>query len=57
MIFYYYSKIDPKQEPVDKTKCKNYEEALEFFSRMKRLPKKIFLEIYEIINKNNDSSI
>jgi hypothetical protein len=55
MIYYFFSKTDSKKEPISKIECNNHEEALSLFSKMKRLPKKIFLELYEIITKSNDA--
>jgi hypothetical protein len=55
MIYYFYSKSDNKKEPISKIECNNYEEALSLFSKIKRLPKKIFLELYEIITKPSDA--
>jgi hypothetical protein len=55
MIYYFFSKIDPKKEPISKIECNDYEEALSLFTKIKRLPKKIFLELYEIITKPNDA--
>jgi hypothetical protein len=52
MIYYFYSKSDNKKEPISKIECDSYEEALSLFSKIKRLSKKLFLEIYEIIAKN-----
>jgi len=53
MIYYFFSKTDSKKEPISKIECNDYEEALSLFSKIKRLPKKIFLELYEIITKND----
>ena len=55
MIYYFYSKIDSSKEPVVKTKCESYEEALEYFSENKKLPKHVFLSLYEIKVEENDS--
>jgi hypothetical protein len=55
MIYYFFSKTDSKKEPISKIECNNYEEALSLFSKIKRLPKKIFLELYEIITKPSDA--
>jgi hypothetical protein len=53
MIYYFFSKTDSKKEPISKIECNDYGEALSLFSKIKRLPKKIFLELYEIITKND----
>jgi len=56
MIYYFYSKTDSSKEPVAKTKCQSYEDALDYFSKIKKLSKQVFNKLYEIV-KENDSKL
>jgi hypothetical protein len=47
--YFYYSKFDTNKEPLDKILTFDYENALEYFANRKQLNKKIFLELYEIV--------
>ena len=49
MIYYYYSKVDSKKEPIQRFECNCFEEALEYFTNIKHLSKHEFLDIYEIL--------
>jgi len=53
MIYYFYSKTDLSKEPVLRAKCQSYEDALEYFSKIKKLSKQAFLDLYEITTEND----
>jgi hypothetical protein len=46
--YFYYSKVDPTKEPIDKIVAVDYDAALEYFAERKKMDPYIFLEIYEI---------
>lgn len=53
MIYYFYSKTDSSKEPVLRVKCQSYEDALDYFSKIKKLSKQEFIKLYEITNEND----
>jgi len=53
MIYYFYSKTDSFKEPVLRAKCQSYEDALNYFSKIKKLSKQEFIKLYEITNEND----
>ena len=53
MIYYFYSKTDLFKEPVLRAKCQSYEDALDYFSKIKKLSKQEFIKLYEITNEDD----
>lgn len=51
MKYCFYSKNDSKKEPIDKIEAENSKKALTYFSKLKNLPQKLFLQIYKITNE------
>lgn len=52
MKFYFFSKKDPKKEPIGKIDANSIEEAVEKFSYIKRLPIQKFLSIFSILRQS-----
>ena len=48
MIYYFYSKADPKQEPINKVIAISRMSAAKYFAARKRLLLKPFLTIYGV---------
>lgn len=46
--YFYYSKVDPTKEPVDRIIAMDYDTALEYFAERKQMDTYTFLKIYEI---------
>ena len=46
--YFYYSKVDPTKEPVDRIIAMDYDAALEYFAERKQMDIYTFLKIYEI---------
>ena len=46
--YFYYSKVDPTKEPIDKIVAADYDTALEYFAERKQMNPYAFLKIYEI---------
>lgn len=49
--YYFYFKKDRKKEPISYFTCETFEEAIEFFSKSKKLDPKTFLKIFDIDTK------
>lgn len=49
--YFFYFKNDPKKEPIHYYVCEMEDEALEFFSELKKLNKNTFLKIFKISHK------
>lgn len=49
--YFFYFKNDPKKEPISYYRCNDEKEALEFFSKLKKLDKNVFLKIFIISKK------
>jgi hypothetical protein len=46
--YFYYSKVDPTKEPIDRIVAVDYDTALEYFAERKQMDQYTFLKIYEI---------
>ena len=53
--YFFYFKNDPNKEPISSYFCDTQEEALEYFSKQKKLNKKTFLKIFIIITNDINS--
>lgn len=51
--YFYYAKNDVNQESLDKVGAYDYEGALEYFSKRKKMDKLIFLQLYTIIENGS----
>jgi hypothetical protein len=51
--YIFYSQSDPSKEPIDKVLAYDYDGALEYFSERKKMSKKMFLDIYTIIENGS----
>ena len=47
--YYYYSKGDPKQEPIDRIIALSYQDALQYFSERKQMDEYTFLNLYTLV--------
>jgi hypothetical protein len=54
MSYFFYSKNDSKKEPISKKDLIDLIEAVEYFSKLKRLSEKEFLKIYSIGIEKDD---
>lgn len=45
--FYYYSKVDPNKEPIDKIAAHDHEGAVIYFAGRKGMDIDTFIELYE----------
>jgi hypothetical protein len=46
--YYFYSKLDPKQEAIASTSANSKEDAITFFSKLKHLTQEKFLSIFSV---------
>ena len=46
--YYYYSKNDSHQEPIDKIIALSYHDALQYFSERKKMDEYTFLNLYTL---------
>jgi hypothetical protein len=47
--YYYYSKQDLNQEPIDKIIALSYHDALQYFSERKKMDEYTFLNLYTLV--------
>lgn len=47
--YYYYSKQDLTQEPIDKIIALSYHDALQYFSERKKMDEYTFLNLYTLV--------
>lgn len=49
--FGYYSNIDSTNEIISKYKCNNIKQAIEYFSKLKKIPVNKFIKLYTVTNE------